>query len=223
MRMIVLSSRADEKVRNEMFDRINTSSVPLEPMETRRGVHRGKFTDFIIKCAGKKAFTELLPMLNYDENRRKEEEFVLRFFAFIDSYPKFSFKRESLRDSSVAKFLDNYLKFKNENFSEEETKKMEGAFDKMLKFIKATFGKRGFAKKEGVRGVSGIYFEAIAIGAHFALKKNSELKTQDISWTELDKKKPNDFFKILPGRYQTHTVSKVKARIDYARDKFLNL
>lgn len=37
MRMIVLSSKATEEIRNEMFDRINTSSVPLLPMETRRG------------------------------------------------------------------------------------------------------------------------------------------------------------------------------------------
>jgi hypothetical protein len=222
MRMIVLSSRADEKVRNEMFDRINTSSVPLEPMETRRGVHRGRFTDFIIKCATKKSFTNLLPMLSYDEKRRKEEEFVLRFFAFIDSYPKFSFNGESLKDSSVAKFLDNYIKSKNENYNEENTIKMEAAFDRMIKFIEKTFGKRGFAKKDGVKGVSGIYFEAIAIGAHFALKENSNLTCNDISWTELDKRKPNDFFKILPGRYQTHTVPKLKARIDYAKAKFLN-
>ena len=44
--MIVLSSRATEEVRKEMFDRINTSSVPLVPMETRRGVYRGEFHDF---------------------------------------------------------------------------------------------------------------------------------------------------------------------------------
>ena len=38
IRMVVLSSKATEEVRNEMFDRINTSSVPLLPMETRRGI-----------------------------------------------------------------------------------------------------------------------------------------------------------------------------------------
>jgi len=222
MRMIVLSSRADEKVRNEMFDRINTSSVALEPMETRRGVYRGKFTDFIIKCATKKEFKDLLPMLPYDENRRKEEEFVLRFFAFIDSYPKFSFEGEALKESSVAKFLDNYLKYKNENFSSSEIARMEAAFDRMTKFIKDTFGKRGFAKKDGMKGVSGIYFEALAIGAHFALKENRNLKCTDITWTELDKSNPNDFFKTLPGRYQTHTVPKLKSRIDFAKNKFLS-
>ena len=47
IRMIVLSSKATEEVRNEMFDRINTSSVPLLPMETRRGVYRGEFTEFV--------------------------------------------------------------------------------------------------------------------------------------------------------------------------------
>ncbi len=39
--MIVLSSRATEEVRKEMFDRINTSSVPLVPMENTSGVFIG--------------------------------------------------------------------------------------------------------------------------------------------------------------------------------------
>lgn len=219
MRMIVLSSKADEQVRNEMFDRINTSSVPLEPMETRRGVHKGKFTDFVIKCANKPSFTELLPLLKYDIGRRKEEEFALRFFAFIESFPKFSFQGESLE--SVARFLDHYIKYKNENYKEEETIKMEAAFDRMTKFIAFTFGKQGFSKKNGQRGVSGIYFEAIAIGAHFALKENPNLLCKDILWTELNKNAPNDFFKVLPGRYQTHTIPKLRARINFARDKYL--
>lgn len=222
MRMIVLSSRADEKIRNEMFDRINTSSVPLEPMETRRGVYRGKFTDFVIKCASKEEFLNLVPLLKFDKNRRKEEEYVLRFFAFTETFPKFSFQGESLKSANVATFLDNYVKYKNENFVEATTLIMEEKFDRMLDFVQRTFGKRGFAKKDGVEGVSSIYFEAIAIGAHFALEENPNLKCNDISWSELNKSTPNDFFKILPGRYKTHTAAKLKDRINYAKIKFLN-
>ena len=63
IRMVVLSSKATEEVRNEMFDRINTSSVPLLPMETRRGIYRGSFTDFIIELAKEPRFKQLCPMV----------------------------------------------------------------------------------------------------------------------------------------------------------------
>lgn len=83
IRMVVLSSKATEEVRNEMFDRINTSSVPLLPMETRRGIYRGSFTDFIIELAKEPRFKQLCPMVKYMQNRREEEELILRLFAFL--------------------------------------------------------------------------------------------------------------------------------------------
>ena len=62
IRMIVLSASATEDVRKEMFDRINTSSVPLLPMETRRGIYRGEFTDFVIELAKDVRFKNLCPL-----------------------------------------------------------------------------------------------------------------------------------------------------------------
>ena len=89
IRMIVLSSRATEEVRKEMFDRINTSSVPLVPMETRRGVYRGEFMSFITRLAKKEKFKVLCPFSKFAEKRHEEEELILRFFAFIDAYPNY--------------------------------------------------------------------------------------------------------------------------------------
>ena len=54
-----MSADATEEVRKEMFDRINTSSVPLLPMETRRGIYRGKFMDFITEMANKKSVQKM--------------------------------------------------------------------------------------------------------------------------------------------------------------------
>lgn len=83
IRMIVLSADATEEVRKEMFDRINTSSVPLLPMETRRGIYRGKFTDFIVTLAKDDRYKKLCPITKYFENRREEEELLLRFLHLV--------------------------------------------------------------------------------------------------------------------------------------------
>ena len=47
LRMIVLSGKATKETRNDMFDRINTSSLPLCPMETRKGLYKGDFTQLL--------------------------------------------------------------------------------------------------------------------------------------------------------------------------------
>lgn len=139
IRMVVLSSKATEDVRNEMFDRINTSSVPLLPMETRRGIYKGRFTDFIAKLAKDKEFKKLCPMPKYMQNRREEEELILRLFAFSEIFPNFS----SVESKGVAKFLDSYLIEKNklaaENKNtklEEHMENLENRFHKLINFPK---------------------------------------------------------------------------------------
>ena len=87
LRMVVLSADATEEVRKEMFDRINTSSVPLLPMETRRGIYRGDFMNFITELANNNKFRQLCPLTIYSENRREEEELLLRFFCIFGLLP----------------------------------------------------------------------------------------------------------------------------------------
>ncbi|MFB2919340.1 DUF262 domain-containing protein [Aerosakkonema funiforme] len=90
IRMIVLSSKATEEVRNDMFDRINTSSVPLMPMEKRKGIYRGKFNDLVFECANNATFKKLCPIGTHFKDRQEEAELVLRLFGFSEAYPKFT-------------------------------------------------------------------------------------------------------------------------------------
>ena len=70
-------------------------------------------------------------------------------------------------------------------------------------------------------GVSKPYFEAIALGALYALRENKDIVPSDVNWSVLDKKHPNKFFSILSSRYRTHTPQKLKERIDFAKKNFL--
>ncbi len=221
MRMIVLSSKATEEIRNEMFDRINTRSVPLLPMETRRGIYRGQFTDFIVSLSKDALFKKLCPVIHYFEGRREEEELILRFFAFTEALPDFKLFGMNLDRDGVAKFLDNYLDTKNRTISQAEldTKKIE--FKEMLEFVDKTFPNQGFAKNKNATGISRPYFEAISIGSHLALKAKNNLVVSDISWSAINKNQSNDFFRILSGRYHTHKPNKIRERIDYVKTNLL--
>lgn len=217
IRMIVLSSRATEEVRKEMFDRINTSSVPLVPMETRRGVYRGKFMTFITELAKSDKFKKLCPFAKFSENRHEEEELVLRFFAFVDAYPDY----HQVEYKGVAKYLDEYLDNGNKHFTEEDLTKKRVAFDQMVDFISKTYGDQGFAKKPNAVGVSKPYFEAIAIGSYMALRENPNVQPHKLEALAVDKHNRNDFFETIEGRYRTHTAKKILNRINCVKDAYL--
>jgi len=222
MRMIVLSSKATPEVRNDMFKRINTSSVPLCPMEIRKGIYKGDFNDFIFEIAENQKFRKLCPISYYFKDRQEEAELVLRFFGFSETYPNFSIDGTSLEHKGVAKFLDKYMEYKNNNFSEKESDQKRQQFERMIKFVERTFKKKGFAKYENSEETSRPYFEAISIGTHLALEKNPDLVTYDIAWSYLDKNRPNEFFKILSGRYHTHKPHRLRERIEFVKKALLN-
>lgn len=216
IRMVVLSSKATEDVRNEMFDRINTSSVPLLPMETRRGVYRGAFTDFIADLAKEPRFKNLCPLAKYMQNRREEEELILRLFAFYELYPNFS----AVESKGVAKYLDGYLAGKNASFPKEEKAVLKKLFFSLIDFMEKVYPGQGFAKKKGAVGISKPYFEAIAVGICLALKEDPNLQPELKGALEINKNNRNEFFRLLDGRYKTHTALKIKKRIEYVKNQY---
>lgn len=222
MRMIVLNDQTTAEIRNEMFDRINTSGVTLLAMEARRGIYKGPFTDFVIRLANDSRFKKLCPVAGYTQNRREEEEMVLRFCAFSETYPYFNLSNGvNLKNNGVADFLNHYIDLKNRANDIDDMGRKEEEFFKVVEFIDNTFPDQGFAKAKGVVGVSKPYFEAIALGALFALRANNDLHVHNLEWTVLDKKQPNQFFTILSNRYRTHTPQKLRERIEYVKTNFL--
>jgi hypothetical protein len=113
LRMVVLSDKTTEKVRMEMFKRINKGPDLVNSMELRKGLLQGAFRDFIYKeCAIIETFEKLCPLTVLAKNRQEGQELILRFFAFYDEYPNYT--------KGLSDFLDKYLDKKNSNFSEEE-------------------------------------------------------------------------------------------------------
>lgn len=217
IRMIVLSSKATPEVRNEMFDRINTSSVPLLPMETRRGIYKGPFTDFIAKLATNERFKALCPLAPYMQKRREEEELILRLFAFREIYPNYGI----VESKGVASFLDGYLEQKNKSFTEDEKKKLERVFKRLVSFIEKAFPQQGFTKKKHAVGVSKPYFEAIAVGISLALDSNPNIEPTAKAELVIDKNNRNHFYSLIDGRYHTHTSAKIKDRIEFVKKSYL--
>ncbi|HYW19048.1 MAG TPA: DUF262 domain-containing protein [Nodularia sp. (in: cyanobacteria)] len=204
LRMIVLTDKADEETRRDLFERINTGSVELNDMEKRRGISPGPFVDLLEELAKDPKFEKLCPLSPTLKSKREPEEFVLRFLAYLNNYHNF--------DRQVNTFLNEYLK--EHNHSEINRDDMRSEFHRMLDFVETHFP-NGFSKAKGHVKTPRIRFEAISVGVALALRKNSNLKPQSMNWLDSPE------FKKHTTSDASNSRPKVIGRVEYVRDQLL--
>jgi Protein of unknown function DUF262 len=205
IRMIVLTDKADEETRRDVFERINTGSVELNDMEKRRGVSPGPFVNLLEELAKDIKFRQLCPFSDALISKREPEEFVLRFFAYLNNYNNF--------ERQVNTFLNKYLK--EHNHGGINLDDMRNEFHRMLYFVEQHLP-NGFSKKEGHVKTPRIRFEAISVGVALALREKSDLKPASMEWLDSPE------FKDYTTSDASNSKPKVIKRIEYVRDQLLN-
>ncbi len=202
-RVVVLDEKTTDDVRQDLFNRINTTGVKATDSEVRRGSYPGKLTHFVEKCCDNKDFTSLCPISKSKSLRQERFELVLRFFAYLYNYQSFV--------HDVNSFLDNFLSDNQETFNEDQYKL---DFEGMLAFVKRNFA-YGFAKTKNAKATPRVRFEAISVGVALALKEKSNLVTVDTSWITSNE------FKELTTSDASNNQGKLVRRIEYVRDRIL--
>lgn len=204
IRMIVLTEKADEETRRDMFERINTGSVQLNDMEKRRGISPGPFVNLLEELAKDPKFIKLCPISEALIKKREPEEFVLRFFAYLNNYHNF--------DRQVNVFLNEYLE--KHNNPEIDKDGMRSEFHQMLDFVEKYFP-NGFSKSKGHVKTPRIRFEAISVGVALALREKPDLEPKSIKWLDSPE------FKEYTTSDASNSRPKVIKRIEYVRDQLL--
>jgi len=202
---IIVVSFADLSIRQDIFDRINTSSEKLTDSEIRKGSYSGAFYDLVLELKDHAEFRAICPVSDNKRKRGEYEELILRFFAYIDKYQEFR--------HDVAAFLNSYLEDMNETDFDREY--YLNAFTNMVDFIKNNFP-IGFRKEAKSNSTPRVRFEAIAIGVHLALQENPDLRIQDVSW--LDSKE----FSAQTTSDGSNNTGRLKNRVEFVRDCLLN-
>jgi hypothetical protein len=214
LRMVVLSPNADEDVRFDLFERINSRGKKVNAAELRRGAFPGKFYDLVRECSEDERFLSLCRLTKQSIDHREGEELVLRYFAYAENY--LTFQHE------VARFLNHYMRSNNSLFDKDEeaaaregkTKRSE--FQNMVKFVK-NFFPNGFGKTHLASITPRVRFEAISVGVHLALKKKPKLKPRNMDWLESEE------FKNLTTTHASNSGPRLRARIEYVRDRLLEV
>jgi len=116
-------------ISHELFDRLNTGGEALTTMEIIRGSKQGEFVNFIFKeCANNSTLNQLSYFSKQDKKRGYREEFLIKYFAFIENMEFHT----TLND-----YLDNYIDTQNDNFKNDVYKdKQLQQFKEMLSFVK---------------------------------------------------------------------------------------
>lgn len=202
-RIVILDEETSNDVRQDLFNRINTSGVKANDSEIRRGSYPGKLTSFIEECCKNELFIKLCPISSSKEERHERFELTLRFFAYLNNYKSFV--------HSVSSFLDEFLENNLNSFDEEQ---YNIDFNQMLQFVNDNF-ENGFAKTEKATTTPRVRFEAISVGVALALREIPELKISNLDWLESKE------FKQLTTSDASNNQGKLANRIEYVKTQLL--
>jgi hypothetical protein len=204
-KVIVVSENADQGIRKDIFERINTSSEKLTDSEIRKGAYSGDFYDLIIELKNYPPLSSVCPIPVSKANRGEYEELILRFFTYTDRYEEFK--------HDVGAFLNSYLDDLNEeDFDKEE---LETRFKGMVDFVNQHFP-IGFRKEPNNKSTPRVRFEAISVGVFLALKEDSNVIPTYMEW--LNSKE----FAVHTTSDASNNKFKLKNRVEFVRDCLLN-
>lgn len=146
-----------EAIVYNIFKRINTGGITLEPEEIRHALYQGKVTELIEKLAVSKQFL-LATGGAIPTQRMRDYEYITRYLAFTQQDYK------DYKDN-IEIFLNNGLKLVN-RYSDEEIAQIEQKFYAVMEACYQIFGKYAFRRisPNGRRGpINKAIFELWAV------------------------------------------------------------
>lgn len=203
VKITVLNDKSDKQVRFDLFERLNTGGITLTAQEVRECIFRGTFIDMLQDLSQYPSFKQVVKLPKAREKDGTPQEYVLRFFAFHDRYLSF--------DHSVKDFLNEYTDWASSNTK--QTSQWESLFKTTFDFLAKCFP-NGITRSRSTTPVN--YYEGVTVGASLALERNPSLQpSTNQNWT-----KDQEFINAVIGA--TNSAPKVRRRIEWARDGFLN-
>jgi len=200
LKITTLSDKSDLEVRFDLFERLNTGGIVLSNQEIRSCVYRGKFNDFLKSLATNENFKNVVKLTSTEEVDGTREEYVLRFFAFLNNYQNF--------DHSVVDFLNKYMAMATKSFDYNGEEKI---FQKTFKQLSTL--PHGITRKRNTTPAN--LFEGVAVGAALAIRDGSDLDIKNAEiWITGE-----ELRNYTTGA--TNSKKNVIGRIEYCKRKFL--
>lgn len=206
----------DEEARRQIFYRLNSGGVTLNPMEIRFGTNDGKFLTFLKTLAENEKFKRLCPITIGRKNNREAEEMLLRFFAYRFDMSSYIKGVSSFLNNFMAKMNNNYTYKKDEQELHFNEELFQTTFDEMLNFVDIHLAPIYFKKHVKNTSVPRIRFEALSVGISLALDTKEPLITNNIGeWLN------SETFSILTDSDASNSIPKLKDRTFFVVNNLL--
>lgn len=220
-----IDSTIDAQVRIDIFERLNSGSVKLEPQELRNAVYGGRFNLLCKELSKELTFRKLL-QINVDNpsssNRvRKMEdvELVLRFFSLADSNYK-NFKKS--KEKGFKDFLSDTMAEYNKKPAT-DYKDLSKRFTQTMEIISRDFGDIAFAKftyeNDNLRLQSKFnvaVYDALSTACHDLIHNENLQDFSEKKQAYMDLFKEPEFYESISGSYLDS--SKLAYRIERTKE-----
>ena len=150
----IINPGAPINLKYNIFKRINTGGLKLEPQEIRHALYQGFATEYLKKLAQLEVFKQATGY-SVKSDRMMDREFVLRFIAFyelsVDGYK-----------GSIDFFLNSAMEYINKCYNQQYADYIERTFEKVLDVSELIFGKFAFRRmpdRDKRRPISKALFE----------------------------------------------------------------
>lgn len=137
----IINPGAPVNLKYNIFKRINTGGLKLEPQEIRHALYQGYATKYLKELAQMKAFKEATGY-SIKSERMMDREFALRFLAFYE-LPLDYYK------GSIDNYLNYAMEYINKNYNEVYAMKNKELFETVLVVSQKIFGKYAFRRMSG--------------------------------------------------------------------------
>lgn len=158
LRCITILKETHPQIKMDVFERLNTGAVQLNPQEIRHGVYHGKLIELIDELSNEKIWKKISGIKN--DNRMKGSELILRYISLLNDLPNYK--------KPLKYFLNQFCE-KNTNIDDENKLKWKNQFLNTIEKIHIVFGEYAFktmdkSTNKPSRHINAALFDSVMIG-----------------------------------------------------------
>lgn len=194
LRCVLISNQSHPEIKFDVFERLNTNTVPLNAQELRNCVYRGALNDLLQECAIDPDWLAILGKKKPDK-RLRDEELVLRFFAFeilgLESYrtPQKHWLNEAAKEGRA--------------FSKKRIAELRRIWTNVIEICLILFEPRECFRRQSSRAINRALFDLVCYSAK-AMSPERARKVRDRFRAKFDELQENLEFQDLINRSVDH-------------------
>lgn len=156
LRCVLITNESHPEIKFDVFQRLNTNTVPLNAQELRNCVYRGGLNSLLKEAVYYQPWLQILGKKEPDK-RMRDEELLLRFFAFhirgLSSYR--TPQKQWLNDTAEA----------GKKYTKDKTEELNQIWTDMIDTVLQWFEPKECFRRDGSRAINRALFDLIANSA----------------------------------------------------------